>query len=238
MSKRSVSLIVLVALVLCISACSQGDGGVTAADPASTTAEAGLSTGSSSVAADSPDRPAPADDTVSSGAATEVGSPLRALPPAGGIPVAKEAAPSPVALRVPDLGVAGAAVRPVGVDPNGEYEVPSASEVGWYRFGSAPGQEGPSVLAGHIAYDGRDGVFRYLSSAEIGSAVEVTLDDGTSLEYEIVELVTYDKTALPDDIFTESGPDRLVLITCGGRFNPSLRSYESNVVAYAEPVTG
>ncbi|MGI9611435.1 MAG: class F sortase [Acidimicrobiales bacterium] len=138
---------------------------------------------------------------------------------------------------MPDLGVDGNAVRPVGVEENGEYEVPIASEVGWYRYGSAPGEPGSSVLAGHIAYDGENGVFADLVDAELGSVVEITLDDGTALAYEIVELVSYDKTALPfEEIFSESGPDRIVLITCGGNFNPGLRSYESNVVAYASPV--
>ena len=158
-------------------------------------------------------------------------------PPADGVPRAEVAGPEPVSIRIPDLGVDGNAVRPVGVEPNGDYEVPIASEVGWYKFGSAPGEPGSSVLAGHIAYNGANGVFVDLSKVEIGARVELTLDDGRSLTYEVVELATYVKTELPfDDIFNESGPDRVVLITCGGTFNPALRSYESNVVAYAEPV--
>jgi len=32
------------------------------------------------------------------------------------------------------------------------------------------------------------------------------------------------------------GAPRLVLITCGGRFDPVARSYEDNIVVYAEPV--
>jgi len=172
-----------------------------------------------------------------SGAGSNGGPAIRPLPPADGVPVATSVGPQPIAIEIPELGVDGSAVRPVGVEPNGEYEVPIASEVGWYRFGSAPGETGSAVLAGHIAYDGRDGVFRNLASVEVGSSVDVALDDGTSISYRIVDVATYEKTALPfDDIFSESGPDRLVLITCGGEFNPSERSYESNVVAYAEPV--
>jgi LPXTG-site transpeptidase (sortase) family protein len=158
------------------------------------------------------------------------------LAPAAGVPTTAAAAPRPVELSVPDLGIEASPVVPVGVDSGGELEVPAASDVGWYRFGSPPGEPGSSVLAAHIAYDGVDGVFRHLAAVEIGAAVEVGLEDGTTVTYRIVGLADYEKAELPlDDVFDESGPDRLVLITCGGDFNPELRSYRSNVVAYAEP---
>lgn len=138
-------------------------------------------------------------------------------------------------LSLPGIGVADAPVEPVGVEPNGEMEIPPADEVGWYRFGAAPGEPGSSVLAAHVAYDGVDGVFRYLDRSAAGDEVVVSFDDGTTERYRVTEVVTFDKQALPDDLFSRQVPERLVLITCGGEFNPSLRSYESNVVAYAVP---
>ena len=162
---------------------------------------------------------------------------FRPLPPAGGVPAPPAAVAQPVRLRIADLRIGAAPVIPVGVEANGELEVPPASEVGWYRFGSAPGEAGSSVLAAHIAYDGEDGVFRHLADVSPGALVDVELDDGTSRSYEITETRLLDKTDLPfDEVFAQSGSDRLVLITCGGRFNPSARSYEGNVVAYAIPV--
>jgi LPXTG-site transpeptidase (sortase) family protein len=142
---------------------------------------------------------------------------------------------SPSGLSVPAIGVEAAVVRPVGVEPSGEMEIPPAEEVGWYRFGAAPG-EGSAVLAAHIAYDGVDGVFRRLDRLAPGDEVTVRFDDGAELTYRVRELATYDKDELPDAVFDRGGPDQLVLITCGGDFNPTLRSYESNVVAYADPV--
>jgi len=142
---------------------------------------------------------------------------------------------APVALSLPALGVTAAPVRAVGVEPNGEMEIPPAEEVGWYRYGPAPGEAGSVVLAAHVAYDGVDGVFRELDRLQTGDEVIVALDDGSEARYRVTEVVTYRKEALPADIFDREGPERLVLITCGGRFNPSLRSYESNVVARAVP---
>ena len=162
---------------------------------------------------------------------------IRPLPPAGGIPAIEPAGPTPVGLRIDALGVQSAAVRAVGVEPDGEMEVPGPTEVGWYGFGPAPGQTGSAVLAAHIAADGVDGVFRHLAGLEAGDRVEVLFDDGAIEVFEVVALRRYGKERLPfDDLFARDGDPRLALITCGGDFNPSLRSYEDNVVAYALPV--
>jgi len=46
-----------------------------------------------------------------------------------------------------------------------------------------------------------------------------------------------DKNRLPpDEIWNREGPQRLVLITCGGRYDASRRSYDDNVVVFADPV--
>jgi hypothetical protein len=54
-----------------------------------------------------------------------------------------------------------------------------------------------------------------------------------------VRLTSYGKTELPTDrIFAREGSPVVTLITCGGAFNPSVGSYEDNVVVYAVPVDG
>ena len=162
---------------------------------------------------------------------------IRPLPPADGIPAIGPAEPKPIGLRIDALGIESAAVRTVGVEDSGEMEVPAPTEVGWYGFGPSPGESGSAVLAAHIAADGVDGVFRYLTDLDPGDRVEVVFDDGSTEAFEIVELRQYDKDELPlDDLFARDGDARLALVTCGGDFNPSLLSYEDNVVAYAEPV--
>ena len=66
----------------------------------------------------------------------------------------------------------------------------------------------------------------------------MTFEDGTSRQFEVTDLQQYDKDDLPfEQIFTDEGQPRLALITCGGAFDYSARSYEDNIVAYAIPVT-
>ena len=63
------------------------------------------------------------------------------------------------------------------------------------------------------------------------------MDDGTSITYEVIELAQYDKTELPfDRVFARNGDSIITLVTCGGTFQPSVQSYQDNVVAYAAPI--
>ncbi len=148
-----------------------------------------------------------------------------------------ESAPKPVGLVVDSLDISAAPIVDVGVEANGEMEIPGATEIGWYRFGPTPGEAGSAVLAAHIAFNGRDGVFRDLDDIEVGDIVEVLYDDGSSKRFRVTETAQYAKDELPvDRVFAKDGAAELTLITCGGDFNRSLRSYSDNVVAYAVPI--
>ena len=156
------------------------------------------------------------------------------LPPAPSLPTVTDR-PAPTGLAIDALDVADAPVVPVGVKDDGEMEVPGAAEVGWYGFGSRPGDDGAAVLAAHVAYDGVDGVFRHLDHLEEGDALTVSFADGSRRPFMVTAVEQYDKSDLPADVWARSGPPRLVLITCGGDFDSAADSYEDNVVAYAEP---
>ncbi len=161
-----------------------------------------------------------------------------ALPEIALVGVGDPVGDQPQAISLQSLGVSNAPIVPVGLEPNGELEVPEADTVGWYEFGvGVDGGRGSTVLAAHIAYNGQDGVFRNL--VDLGPGEVITIErDGEPIEYAIESVVDYDKWELPiDDFFSESGEERVVLITCGGSFNPELASYEDNTVAIAVPVT-
>ncbi len=189
----------------------------------------------SEAAADDSAAAPPAD----SGASSELAALITELPSAPvGAPEPEARQARPTGLTIESLGVETAAVIGVGIEPNGDMEVPPADQVGWYQYGPTPGQEGSSVLAAHIAYDGRNGVFVSLDQIEIGSTIEVGYDDGTTRRFEATEIQQYDKNELPtDSVWGRTGEPQLVLITCGGDFNRNLRSYEDNVVVYARPLT-
>jgi LPXTG-site transpeptidase (sortase) family protein len=144
----------------------------------------------------------------------------------------------PARLTIPALSQ-DAPIIEAGVEDNGEMEVPdNVTEVAWYKFGSSPGEAGSAVLAAHVDLAGRGpGVFFDLRSLEPGSLIYIHYTDGTTQAFRAEARTVYEKSALPTDaIFSRSGPAVLTLITCGGDFNRSIRSYERNVVVYAVPI--
>jgi len=140
----------------------------------------------------------------------------------------------PQELTIDDLGVT-ASVRPVGLDEAGAMEIPDVSEIGWYLHGAVPGHPGATVLAAHVWWNGTNGPFRRLGALEPGALVDVRLQDGTETSYVVVKRTMYDKDALPSDLWRNSGPETLVLITCGGRFDDGSRRFDQNIVVYAVP---
>lgn len=194
----------------------------------------------------------------SSRPAAGFGAPLPAVPAASPVPVPtpvtspvptgpaavgrRDAAPSapaptpvPVRLEIPDLGV-DAPVVPVGVDADGALAVPEdPQQVGWYRWGSVPGEAGATVLAGHVdTHADGPGALIDLASLEAGTTVRVTSSDGGVAEFRVASRHSYLKADLPaEEVFARTGDPRLELITCGGDFDRSTRSYAENVVVTA-----
>jgi Sortase domain len=142
----------------------------------------------------------------------------------------------PTRLMIDDLYI-DVPVRPVGLEEDGQLEIPDETEVGWYRYGSVPGRPGATVMAGHVTWNRTNGPFWLLRDLEPGSLIDVELEDGSVRTYEAVERAIYGKSELPRNrIWRTTGDETLVLITCGGDYNPDIRRYLENVVIYAVPV--
>lgn len=248
-------------LLLLLAAIAAGCSGTTAAEPPAAVAAPTVSAaGDSALAGDdkaaaSPSAPAAGESPPpAASTSTSTTDPLPAVDPTP-TPIAPAdtelpaapigfdqlaatvpaSGPQPVSIEIEDINVAGAPIIAVGVNEDLTFEVPPADQVGWYEFGPVPGQAGSAVLAAHIAYDGVDGVFRNLGDADLGSIVRIGFDDGSVGRYRITEVAEFLKDELPNSLFDRTGDARLALITCGGSFNPQLRSYESNTVAIAVP---
>lgn len=143
---------------------------------------------------------------------------------------------APLSLRFENVGVDDE-IRPVGIEDDGDMEVPDETEIGWWQFGSSPGLPGATVLAAHVSWNGATGPFHRLGKAELGDRIEVTAGDGSTRVYQVTERTMYVKDGLPADrIWSTTGDEVLVLITCGGDFNPDIRRYRHNIVVYAVPV--
>ncbi len=145
--------------------------------------------------------------------------------------------PRPVGMAIDAFDVSQFPIRAVGLEEDGQLEVPDETEIGWYQYGATSGRPGATVLAAHVSWNRTVGPFGRLGNLEPGNRVSVTLDDGTKRQYEVFERAIYGKLELPRErIWRNTGPETLVLITCGGDFNPEIRRYHENIVVYAAPV--
>lgn len=181
-------------------------------------------------------------DAAAPSAGSTVTDPLRELPYATAAPAAPAppaAVDAPVLLRGDHLP-GDIAVDAVGVVPGGAMQLPQdGRRVGWYRFGAAPGDPaGSTVLAGHVDTLGRGpGALADTRSLQVGDRLQVVRADGSTLDYAVTARVSVVKAALPvDELFDRQGAPRLVLITCGGAWNPDIRHYADNVVVTADLV--
>jgi hypothetical protein len=132
-----------------------------------------------------------------------------------------------------------APVLPVGIDVNqGVLGVsPDIHHTGWWADGATPGDKAGSVLiAGHVdsATQGA-GAFFNLKNATAGETVTVTTAGGRTLTYKVSTVKSYPKSKLPTDVWSKKGRARLVLVTCGGRFDQQTKHYVDNIVLTAYP---
>ena len=155
----------------------------------------------------------------------------------GGLPErvsAPGAASRPARLEIPAIGVSTPLLR-LGLEPDGAMEVPGDfARAGWFAEGPAPGQVGPSVIAGHVDSKTGPAVFYRLRDLRPGDPVLVERADGARLRFLVEGARSYPKAAFPtEDVFGPVPVAELRLITCGGEFDRARGSYRDNLVVFA-----
>jgi sortase (surface protein transpeptidase) len=147
---------------------------------------------------------------------------------------------SPVSLEIPKIN-ASSSLMSLGLNPDRTVEVPPVSnpmQAGWYRNGPTPGEIGPAVLLGHVDGDHRAGIFFRLHELSPDDEVRVRREDGTTARFSVRRVDLVPKNAFPTEaVYGDTADAQLRLITCGGAFDRSARSYVSNVIVYATLLT-
>ena len=157
---------------------------------------------------------------------------------AGAPPVSEPALPAvPTGLSIPSLGVL-APVVPVGLGEDRSMQIPGVSEAGWYLPGRAPGSPtGSAVIAAHVDFNERPGVFFELRGIQPGAEVVVTDAAGGTHRFVVTERTQVAKDRVPmQELFRTGGDPILTLVTCGGAFDSGARSYSDNIIVRAVPV--
>lgn len=148
----------------------------------------------------------------------------------------------PTRLSIPDLGIETEVVR-TWMDGAASIVVPEDVLVtGWFDGSRRlDARYGSTVIVGHrdSATQGTGALYA-IEELPRGALITVTDRSGIAHNFVVESIELIDKAALPQEaprIFRNRGPYRLVLITCGGAFDESARSYLSNVVITALPAS-
>lgn len=141
----------------------------------------------------------------------------------------------PVRLEILSIGV-DAQVTPLGVDEDGEVQVPPLAYpmvTGWYHRGPSPGELGAAVILGHLdAAPAGPAVFYDLGRVKPGAQVAVGRDDGRTAVFTVEEVRSYQKDSFPHEkVYGPVQRAELRLVTCGGPFEGD--AYRDNVVVFA-----
>ena len=179
------------------------------------------------------------------------------LPPPPAAPIALSWGPNPVdaisggdvpvGLDIPTLGLSTGDFMRLGLNPNHTVQTPPLSavaRVGWLcPAGKAPcgapmpGEPGPAVLIGHVDGNHVLGVFAKVNQLQPGDLIVVRRANGTQVNFAVTQVAYADKDSFPTQaVYGATDAPELRLITCGGPFDPSKRSYTQNVIVFASQV--
>lgn len=141
---------------------------------------------------------------------------------------------TPARVRIPSIAVDSALLL-LGVDDTGALLPPDDfGQAGWFPGGPVPGDVGPAVIAGHVDSYVGPAVFFRLRELTAGDVILLDRTDGTTIRFTVTATHRYPKNDFPtEQVYGPTPRAELRLITCGGAFDRSARSYLDNIVVTA-----
>lgn len=145
-----------------------------------------------------------------------------------------ERAASPVAVSVPDVDIS-APIVPLGLQPNGELEVPKDfGDAGWRFEGPEPGERGASLITAHVDSKSGPAAFYRLGDVSEGDEIKVRRRDGSTVSFIAERFERVPKDDFPTErVYGKTRLPTLRLVTCGGGFDAASGHYRDNLIVYA-----
>lgn len=158
-------------------------------------------------------------------------------------PVPKDAsyvvpANQPKKISISAIGVEGF-IQQVGTTRSHEIGTPeNVNYAGWYLDSAKPGDDGISVIVGHVSSRYGSAIFAKLNLVKAGDVITVEYGDDSLRTFEAVQ-----KFELPKDQAgrllkqqSDGIKQQLDLITCGGTYDKQLHQYNNRIVVVAKRI--
>lgn len=142
----------------------------------------------------------------------------------------------PARIIIPSLNI-DASIQHVGVNAKGSMASPNNfSDVGWYKYGTTPGDVGSAVIAGHLDNGlGIGGVFKDLERLTPNDDIYIVTESGARLHFVVSHIQEYPYTEVPlEVVFNQKDMERLNLITCTGIWISKEKTYDKRLIVFTE----
>lgn len=154
------------------------------------------------------------------------------------LPPFKYVPEDPKVIRIPAIAVEGY-IQNVTVDRYSSIGAPSNINLaGWYTGSVKPGENGLSIIDGHVQGRYKPGIFKNLANLNAGDEFSVEFGDRSNKDFLVVSVNTYTLEQSNEALFALDSTlgSQLNLITCGGKFNKSSQTYEKRVIVVSKPI--
>ncbi len=89
----------------------------------------------------------------------------------------------------------------------------------WYEDGPSPGDTGNALINGHVRWSGLAGTFSILPEMRIGEKIIFEYENGSQKSFYVSEVVFHPFDNVPPYLMSQSGEDRVTLISCYGEWD-------------------
>lgn len=127
-------------------------------------------------------------------------------------------------------------IQRVGISKNKQMAVPSNVHMaGWYTGSVKPGEPGLSIIDGHVSGRYEKGAFANLSKLKVGDVFSVIYGDKHTVTFKVNSVKTLTLADAASALYQRDATvgRQLNLITCGGRYDSSKKTYDSRVLVVA-----
>ncbi|HUW78508.1 MAG TPA: class F sortase [Candidatus Nanopelagicaceae bacterium] len=142
----------------------------------------------------------------------------------------------PTRIQIPSLNLDSRLMK-LGLLKNGSLQVPpTAFPAGWYTGSPTPGEMGPSIIAGHIDWNG-PGVFYNLNKMRLGDRISIARADGSTASFVVTRMASFLKRDFPTEaVYGDLNHPGLRLITCGD-YDFTRHKYIRDLVVFAKLIS-
>ena len=145
-------------------------------------------------------------------------------------------ADKPLSIQLPTIKTGGF-IQQVGVDKENQMVVPSnVNMAGWYTKSVLPGDDGLSIIDGHVHGLYAKGIFYNLGKLKAGDEFTVTYGDKSVRKFKVKQVQTVSIKEADTTLFVRDKniPKQLNLITCTGKYDKASKTYDSRIIVVSE----